>query len=147
MAYITGTSSTDVLRTLCWHFKHFTMRTSLALVQLTQLLLLFFHPALSAPQSFPKSGNGLWYTQPGNIWSREWLPIGNGYLAGDLGDLLGTELYAEVLFLQQCCLEVQPKRLFSSISNRFGLVDRLLIRYVDVTNTIESLIFNVPTVV
>ncbi|KAF9004601.1 glycoside hydrolase family 95 protein [Cyathus striatus] len=35
----------------------------------------------SAPQGFPASGNGLWYTAPGDVWSREWLPIGNGYLA------------------------------------------------------------------
>ncbi|KAF9042885.1 glycoside hydrolase family 95 protein [Panaeolus papilionaceus] len=37
--------------------------------------------ASSAPHGFPTSGNGLWYTQPGKVWSRELLPIGNGYLA------------------------------------------------------------------
>lgn len=40
--------------------------------------------ASSAPHGFPTSGNGLWYTQPGKVWSRELLPIGNGYLAGQL---------------------------------------------------------------
>lgn len=36
----------------------------------------------AAPAGFPKSGNGLWYTQPGTKWSQEYLPVGNGYLAG-----------------------------------------------------------------
>lgn len=35
----------------------------------------------AAPADFPASGNGLWYRTPGTIWSKEWLPIGNGYLA------------------------------------------------------------------
>ena len=39
--------------------------------------------ASAAPPGFPESGNGLWYNSPGTIWSREWLPIGNGYLAGE----------------------------------------------------------------
>ena len=37
---------------------------------------------LSAPPGFPSSGNGLWYTTPGQIWAQELLPVGNGYLAG-----------------------------------------------------------------
>jgi len=36
----------------------------------------------SAPPGFPSSGNGLWYTAPGTIWTQEFLPIGNGYLGG-----------------------------------------------------------------
>ena len=36
----------------------------------------------SAPSTFPSSGNGLWYRAPGTTWTREWLPVGNGYLAG-----------------------------------------------------------------
>ncbi|KAJ7182665.1 glycoside hydrolase family 95 protein [Mycena crocata] len=36
---------------------------------------------LAAPPGFPASGNGLWYTAPGAIWSRDYLPVGNGYLA------------------------------------------------------------------
>lgn len=36
--------------------------------------------ALAAPPGFPASGNGLWYTEPGTIWSRHSLPIGNGFL-------------------------------------------------------------------
>ena len=35
---------------------------------------------LAAPPGFPASGNGLWYTEPGTIWSRHSLPIGNGFL-------------------------------------------------------------------
>ena len=35
----------------------------------------------ATPEGFPASGNGLWYTEPGEIWSRDYLPIGNGYLA------------------------------------------------------------------
>lgn len=36
----------------------------------------------AAPSGFPATGNGLWYKTPGTIWSKEWLPVGNGYLAG-----------------------------------------------------------------
>ena len=32
------------------------------------------------PAGFPKSGNGLWYKFPGKVWSRDFLPIGNGFL-------------------------------------------------------------------
>ncbi|EMD36191.1 glycoside hydrolase family 95 protein [Gelatoporia subvermispora B] len=41
---------------------------------------------ISAPPSFPTSGNGLWYTSTGDFdsWSTEWLPIGNGYIAATL---------------------------------------------------------------
>ena len=35
-----------------------------------------------APTGFPHSGNGLWYSKPGTLWSRELLPVGNGYQAG-----------------------------------------------------------------
>lgn len=35
----------------------------------------------AAPPGFPASGNGLWYPAPGAIWSRDYLPVGNGYLA------------------------------------------------------------------
>jgi hypothetical protein len=41
----------------------------------------------AAPSGFPASGNGLWFAQPGNTWVREWLPIGNGYLAGKFARL------------------------------------------------------------
>ncbi|CCM03449.1 uncharacterized protein FIBRA_05582 [Fibroporia radiculosa] len=39
-----------------------------------------------APPGFPASGNGLWYISPGQAdgWATEWLPIGNGYVAGGL---------------------------------------------------------------
>ncbi|EJD08446.1 glycoside hydrolase family 95 protein [Fomitiporia mediterranea MF3/22] len=33
-----------------------------------------------APLGFPSSGNGLWYDTPGNIWARQFLPVGNGFL-------------------------------------------------------------------
>lgn len=34
----------------------------------------------AAPPGFPQSGNGLWYSSPAKIWSRHYLPVGNGYL-------------------------------------------------------------------
>ena len=36
------------------------------------------------PPEFPSSGNGLWYSSPGDVWAKSWLPIGNGYLAAML---------------------------------------------------------------
>lgn len=39
--------------------------------------------SLAAPNGFPASGNGLWYRTPGTSWVEEFLPIGNGYLAGE----------------------------------------------------------------
>ncbi|KAL9709537.1 hypothetical protein Ac2012v2_007276 [Leucoagaricus gongylophorus] len=44
-------------------------------------LLQLFLVAKCTPPGFPSSGNGLWYKEPGMIWSRDWLPVGNGYLA------------------------------------------------------------------
>lgn len=38
----------------------------------------------SVPPSFPKSGKVLWFRSPGVIWAQDYLPVGNGYLAGDL---------------------------------------------------------------
>ncbi|KAF9465864.1 glycoside hydrolase family 95 protein [Collybia nuda] len=52
------------------------MWKSRVLLTLAQLATL----TVSAPSGFPTSGNGLWYTTTGNVWSREWLPVGNGYL-------------------------------------------------------------------
>lgn len=67
----------------CWH------RTSLmawtltsTYVQYARFVLLLISPAFSAPASFPKTGNGLWYSQPGDVWANGWLPVGNGYLGG-----------------------------------------------------------------
>ena len=39
----------------------------------------------AAPPGFPDSGNGLWFNKPGRseAWSNDWLPIGNGFLAGE----------------------------------------------------------------
>lgn len=48
-------------------------------------------PALSAPEGFPSSGNGLWYTTPGTIWSRHNLPVGNGFLAATTPGGVGFE--------------------------------------------------------
>lgn len=50
----------------------------------TLLFVSLIHVSNSAPPGFPSSGNGLWYTRPADndAWSTEWLPIGNGYLAG-----------------------------------------------------------------
>ncbi|KAG1733874.1 glycoside hydrolase family 95 protein [Suillus paluster] len=47
-------------------------------------IVTYVSSILSAPPSFPSSGNGLWYTAPGMIWTEEWLPIGNGYLGAML---------------------------------------------------------------
>lgn len=55
--------------------------------------------ANSPPQGFPKTGNGLWYMQPGGVWSKEWLPVGNGYLAGELCFLL-QETTTEILVFE-----------------------------------------------
>lgn len=49
---------------------------------------------------------------------------------------------SQLLFLQQCFLEVQPRKLPSLISNLFGLEDLLLIRCAHVVvNAKDSLIF------
>jgi alpha-L-fucosidase 2 len=39
--------------------------------------------SIAVPSGFPTSGNGLWYTEPAVNWSTQYLPIGNGYLAGE----------------------------------------------------------------
>ncbi|CAE6465399.1 unnamed protein product [Rhizoctonia solani] len=36
--------------------------------------------AIAVPDGFPRTGNGLWYKEPGAIWATQYLPIGNGYL-------------------------------------------------------------------
>ncbi|KDQ10793.1 glycoside hydrolase family 95 protein [Botryobasidium botryosum FD-172 SS1] len=36
--------------------------------------------SFAAPSGFPASGNGLWYNTPGNLWSKTYLPVGNGFL-------------------------------------------------------------------
>ncbi|KAG6864486.1 hypothetical protein C0991_009194, partial [Blastosporella zonata] len=47
------------------------------LLALAQLVTI----SISAPPGFPSSGNGLWFNSSGTVWAKEWLPIGNGYLA------------------------------------------------------------------
>jgi alpha-L-fucosidase 2 len=47
-----------------------------------QAVLLFSTLSTAAPPGFPASGNGLWFNASGSIWSKDYLPIGNGYLAG-----------------------------------------------------------------
>ena len=32
--------------------------------------------------SLPPTPNSLWYRAPGTTWSTDWIPVGNGYLAG-----------------------------------------------------------------
>jgi hypothetical protein len=51
------------------------------------LATLSCHIALGAPSGFPASGNGLWYTTPATDWLEGYLPIGNGFLAGELQNL------------------------------------------------------------
>ncbi|KAL1751423.1 glycoside hydrolase family 95 protein [Schizophyllum commune] len=55
------------------------MRTCRA--ALAAQVLAVARTVLAAPNGFPASGNGLWYDAPGTNWGREFLPIGNGYLA------------------------------------------------------------------
>ena len=45
-------------------------------------VLILSDIAASAPAEFPTSGKGLWYTSPGTDWTSDFLPIGNGFLAG-----------------------------------------------------------------
>ncbi|KAF9524933.1 glycoside hydrolase family 95 protein [Crepidotus variabilis] len=65
---------------LVWSIHACIMRLGHALLHLVNILLAL-RSALSVPQGFPPTGNGLWYTKPAQSWSREWLPVGNGYLA------------------------------------------------------------------
>ncbi|KAF8582540.1 glycoside hydrolase family 95 protein [Ramaria rubella] len=44
----------------------------------------------SLPSAFPSSGNVLWYRTPAASWTKEYLPVGNGYLAAMLSG--GTQL-------------------------------------------------------
>ncbi|KAF9053868.1 glycoside hydrolase family 95 protein [Hymenopellis radicata] len=46
----------------------------------------------AAPPGFPESGNGLWYTTPGRVWSRDYLPVGNGHLAAMTGGGADVEI-------------------------------------------------------
>ncbi|CAL1710806.1 unnamed protein product [Somion occarium] len=54
---------------------------SIRVVLVVASTLSFASSTYAAPPGFPSSGNGLWYKTPGSSWSKEWLPIGNGYLA------------------------------------------------------------------
>ena len=45
------------------------------------LVVLLIGSISAAPFGFPASGNGLWYNSTGTIWSRHFLPVGNGFLA------------------------------------------------------------------
>jgi len=69
----------DIIKGFCNAGLHANMSwlkgTVLAVFQAT--LLTF-----AAPPGFPASGNGLWFTSPSDGWSKTYLPIGNGYLAG-----------------------------------------------------------------
>ncbi|TFK37018.1 Six-hairpin glycosidase-like protein [Crucibulum laeve] len=51
------------------------------LIQALLVLSHLFAASHGAPSGFPASGNGLWFTTPGKVWSRDFLPVGNGYLA------------------------------------------------------------------
>lgn len=52
------------------------------LVHATLVLLHLTGRASPYSLTFPSSGNGLWYTTPGNVWARDFLPVGNGRLGG-----------------------------------------------------------------
>lgn len=84
------TSSLRIILSLSMRLRCFVLETL--------SLLLGSRIALSTPSGFPSSGNGLWYTAPGNSWQSEFLPIGNGYLAGEyttffaIGSVLNNHL-------------------------------------------------------
>lgn len=52
----------------------------------------------AAPPGFPASGNGIWFKTGGVSWSKEWLPIGNGYIAGKTVISLGLSKFADILW-------------------------------------------------
>jgi alpha-L-fucosidase 2 len=77
----------DFTDLLCYYFPFPSLAALLAtlrmwihrgLLALSQFLLVVH----CAPPGFPASGNGLWFTQPGVVWAKDWLPVGNGYLGG-----------------------------------------------------------------
>lgn len=61
------------------------MRAFTLLLSVLGLARLVF----SSPPNFPQSGNGLWYSTPGVSWWTDYLPVGNGYLAGSPSFNLG----------------------------------------------------------
>ncbi|KAF8631453.1 hypothetical protein AX15_002391 [Amanita polypyramis BW_CC] len=70
----------DFLFTCSWALAQNTWTTIMWVVHAVLTLLHLVGPTSSAPPGFPSSGNGLWYTAPGSVWSREFLPVGNGHL-------------------------------------------------------------------
>ncbi|CAE6480275.1 unnamed protein product [Rhizoctonia solani] len=52
---------------------------------------------IAAPDGFPKTGNGLWYNEPGVKWTTQYLPIGNGYLGAMInGDPVSDRLQLNI---------------------------------------------------
>lgn len=77
-----------------WQIPHRLFSPSFLFVLLARLLLLVKMQLLGAfvaliqllgvtraLAGLPRSGNSLWYSKPGTLWSRELLPVGNGYQA------------------------------------------------------------------
>lgn len=55
----------------------------------------------SLPPAFPTAGNALWYRQVADVWSKDYLPVGNGYLGAMVSggtDLDQTQLNIESLW-------------------------------------------------
>ncbi|KAH7322255.1 glycoside hydrolase family 95 protein [Rhizoctonia solani] len=52
----------------------------MTLISWTLRLLVSGTVVIAAPDGFPRTGNGLWYKEPGATWATQYLPIGNGYL-------------------------------------------------------------------
>ena len=65
-----------------WLLAQKTWTTVVWVVHAALALLHLLGPAPSYSLSFPSSGNGLWYTTPGTVWARDFLPVGNGHLGG-----------------------------------------------------------------
>ncbi|KAF8634070.1 hypothetical protein AX17_004332 [Amanita inopinata Kibby_2008] len=63
-----------------WEYVQGSWSTMMWAVRALLALLHLVAATLPVPVHFPSSGNGLWYTTPGTVWSNEFLPVGNGYL-------------------------------------------------------------------
>lgn len=73
--------STALVYVFRYHRGYLQMFATVASQLLAVYTVSSFSSSRAAPAGFPSSGNGLWYTQPATVWSRQYLPIGNGYLA------------------------------------------------------------------
>ncbi|KAG9087836.1 hypothetical protein FS749_002611 [Ceratobasidium sp. UAMH 11750] len=70
---------------------------ALGFLGLGGLLLASGNAVGAVPAGFPASGNGLWYDTPAENWSRQYLPMGNGYLGATVnGDPKSDHLFLNI---------------------------------------------------